>query len=216
MADHDLVPTRIALLELTEDRRTAKEGYALLDEKCMLLASRILALIARYENDWRRWRADLAAAEAALRSAFDRHGLADLESRPVAPATLVLARREQRILGVSVPVVTDARVDLGTEPAVFDDSAEARRATALYRELCGLAAPLAALECALWRLADEYRRTERRAGAIEHLLLPEIERDIASIEAALETVDQEESIRVRRAAGQGAADSRLLRSSTSA
>ncbi|HXQ63358.1 MAG TPA: V-type ATP synthase subunit D [Steroidobacteraceae bacterium] len=216
MADHDLAPTRIALLELTEDRRTADEGYALLDEKCMLLASRILALIARYEADWRRWRTDLAAAEAALRAAFERYGLGDLESRPVAPATLVLVRREQRVLGVGVPEVTGVRLEFGPEPAVFDDSAEARRATVLYRDLCRLAAPLAALECALWRLADEYRRTERRAGAIEHLLLPEIERDIAVIEAALETVDQEEAVRVRRAAGQGAADSRLLRSSTSA
>ncbi|HXQ31853.1 MAG TPA: V-type ATP synthase subunit D [Steroidobacteraceae bacterium] len=216
MADHDLAPTRIALLELGEDRRTAEEGYALLDEKCMLLASRILSLIARCETGWRRGRANLAAAEAALRAAFDRHGLGDLESRPVAPGTLVLGRREQRVLGVGVPVVTEARLDSGPEPASFDDSVEARRASALYRELCGLAAPLAALECALWRLADEYRRTERRAGAIEHLLLPEIERDIASIEAALETVDQEESVRVRRVAGQGAAVSRLLRSSTSA
>jgi V/A-type H+/Na+-transporting ATPase subunit D len=212
----DQAPTRIALLELGEDRRTAKEGYALLDEKCMLLASRILALIARCETDWRRWRESLAAAEAALRATFDRHGLGDLESRPVAAGTLVLARREQRVLGVGVPVVGEARLESAAEPAVFDDSPEARRATLLYRELCGLAAPLAALECALWRLADEYRRTERRAAAIEHLLLPEIERDIAAIEAALETVEQEESVRVRRAAGQGAAVSRLLRSSTSA
>ena len=76
---------------------------------------------------------------------------------------------------------------------------EAGQAAGAFRALLGRAPGLAALECALWRLADEYRRTERRAAAIEHLLLPELERDIAEIEGVLEAIDQEEAQRVRRA-----------------
>jgi V/A-type H+-transporting ATPase subunit D len=196
MADRELAPTRIALLELGEERATAREGYALLDEKRMLLAARMLALLARHAEACGRWRAALAGAEAALGAAFDRHGVRDLELRPRGDPGLTLAVREERLLGVRVPSVEVAATAVAVAP---DDSPEARQAAAGFRALLASAPELAALECALWRLADEYRRTEHRAGAIEHLLLPELERDIAGIEGALEAIDQEEAQRVRRA-----------------
>jgi V/A-type H+/Na+-transporting ATPase subunit D len=201
MPSRELAPTRIALLELGEERATAREGYALLDEKRMMLAARMLALLARHAEECGRWRAALAAAEGALVAAFDRHGVRDLELRPRGVPGQTFALREQRLLGVRVPAVAVAATDPGGAVAVaaVDESPEARRAAAMFRTLLGRAPALAALECALWRLADEYRRTERRAGAIEHLLLPELGRDIAEIEGALEAIDQEEAQRVRRA-----------------
>jgi V/A-type H+-transporting ATPase subunit D len=47
---------------------------------------------------------------------------------------------------------------------------------------------------------DEYRRTERRASALENVLLPEIDRSLGAIEEQLDAVDQEEAVRVRNAA----------------
>jgi V/A-type H+-transporting ATPase subunit D len=198
----DLAPTRIALLELGEERTTAREGYALLDEKRMMLAARILALLARHAEECGRWRSALAAAEEALRASFDRHGVRDLELAPGGEPDAAPLLREERLLGVRVPTVVDADADAAAGDAGRPAEAlspEAAGAAAAFRALMARAAGLAALECALWRLGDEYRRTERRAGAIEHLLLPELERDIAEIEGALEAIDQEEAQRVRRA-----------------
>jgi V/A-type H+-transporting ATPase subunit D len=199
MPDRELAPTRIALLELGEERATAREGYALLDEKRMMLAARMLTLLARHAADCGRWRAALGDAEAALVAAFDRHGVRDLEQRPRGDCGQALAVHEERLLGVRVPTLAVTPAPADRPAAVVDDSPEAQRAAAAFRELLARAPALAALECALWRLADEYRRTERRAGAIEHLLLPELERDIAAIDGALEAIDQEEAQRVRRA-----------------
>ena len=47
------------------------------------------------------------------------------------------------------------------------------------------------------RLAAEYRRTERRARALEDVILPEIEGTLREVESHLEEVDQEEAIRTR-------------------
>jgi V/A-type H+-transporting ATPase subunit D len=204
MPAREVAPTRIALLELGEEQATAREGYALLDEKRMMLAARILALLARHAEACSRWRAALAAAEQALVAAFDRHGVRDLELLPrgdPGPAGAP-TRREERLLGVRVPVI-EAMADpvadrVATDPPSAPSPQVARVATT-FATLLARAPALAALECALWRLADEYRRTERRAGAIEHLLLPELGRDIAEIEGALEAIDQEEAQRVRRA-----------------
>ena len=44
-------------------------------------------------------------------------------------------------------------------------------------------------------------RTERRARALENVILPEIESDIRYVESQLVSIDQEESIRVREARG---------------
>jgi V/A-type H+-transporting ATPase subunit D len=48
-------------------------------------------------------------------------------------------------------------------------------------------------------MARDYVRTERRARALENVILPEIEADIRFVDAQLESIDQEESIRVREA-----------------
>jgi V/A-type H+-transporting ATPase subunit D len=202
--DRELATTRIALLELGEERRTAREGHALLDEKRMLLAARALALADTLAAQRREWRLAWGAAVQALRAALDRHGLHALEAWPVAEQALQFEVREQRMLGVALPQVA------ATEPAAAsrgpspfrpaDPSPESAACAQAWRALLVRAATLAALETSLWRLADEYRRTERRTAAIEHVLLPELEQAIGTIEQALESGDQEEVVRVRNAA----------------
>jgi V/A-type H+-transporting ATPase subunit D len=50
----------------------------------------------------------------------------------------------------------------------------------------------------LRRLMQEYVRTERRARAIENVLLPEIEHSLKFIDEQLELLEQEEVARVRQ------------------
>jgi V/A-type H+-transporting ATPase subunit D len=62
-----------------------------------------------------------------------------------------------------------------------------------------LLAELAASGGNLERLGAEYRRTQRRARALENVLLPEIEASLKIIEDHLERADQEDALRVRLA-----------------
>ena len=50
----------------------------------------------------------------------------------------------------------------------------------------------------LRRLMREYVRTERRARAIENILLPEIQSNLKVIDEQLEMLNQEEIARVRQ------------------
>jgi V/A-type H+-transporting ATPase subunit D len=59
---------------------------------------------------------------------------------------------------------------------------------------------LAACVASLRRLIREYVRTERRARALENVVLPEIDESLRFIEEQLDAVDQEEAVRVRNAA----------------
>ena len=59
------------------------------------------------------------------------------------------------------------------------------------------AADLAARAGNLNRLAREYRRTERRAKALEKVLLPELEIALKYIDEQLDMMEREETIRTR-------------------
>jgi V/A-type H+-transporting ATPase subunit D len=59
---------------------------------------------------------------------------------------------------------------------------------------------LAALSGDLARLHAEYKRTVRRVRALQDVLLPEVERTLADIEASLEELEQDEAAVLRRMA----------------
>lgn len=203
MADRDLTATRITLLELGDERRMVREGYELLDEKRMLLAAEILAGLRRYRRLREAWREQLAAARAALAAAARRHGFDSLAVHPgdrgafgtvhVVPRTL---------LGLTL---FETHLDPGGEPhpefPAAERSPEVVRCAAAFRDLAHLAADIAGLSASLRIMARDYARTERRARALENVILPEIETDIRFVDAQLEAIDQEESIRVREARG---------------
>jgi V/A-type H+-transporting ATPase subunit D len=80
-----------------------------------------------------------------------------------------------------------------------DQSPEAERCRAAFRNLVPRAAHLAALAGNLERLRLEYTRTARRARALEDVLLPEIDDTLKGIDTALEELEREEAVRVRLA-----------------
>ena len=77
-------------------------------------------------------------------------------------------------------------------------SPEARICARDYRALLEPLVMTAVCSLNLRRLMREYVRTERRARAIENVLLPEMERNLKFIGEQLEILDQEEIARVRQ------------------
>jgi len=85
--------------------------------------------------------------------------------------------------------------------AVAIRSPEAQACRAAFADLMPLAARLAVLTGNLERLRVEYLRTSRRARALEDVLLPEIDERLGVIDNALEELEREEAVRVRRGRG---------------
>lgn len=193
------VATRIAQLELKDEQRLVKEGYELLDEKRIRLVAEIRVQLGRL----RRWQTALSkareAAQAGLRAALSRHGIDELSLYPALfgdEGELKFART--RLFGLEV---LEAQWHAGaarlTEPPV-NPSPEARDCALDYRALLEPLVMIAVCSLNLRRLLREYVRTERRARAIENVLLPEIEWSLKYIGEQLELLDQEEVARVRQ------------------
>lgn len=194
MADRELPTTRIALLELADERRTTREGYDLLDEKRMLLAARMLKLIEAVEARRAVHAASRRRALDALRQVLERHGLQELETLPVPEVEFRSVLSTERVLGVELVTA----IEETTSATGAAHSPEVAACADAWRTIHRESVELAALECSLWRLSDEYARTERRASAIEQVLLPELERGIATIESGLEAIEQEDAVRMHR------------------
>ena len=200
MPERSLTATRITFLELGDERRMVREGHALLDEKRMLLAAEILAGLRRYGGLRQQWLADLAEAREALAQAVRRHGLDGVTTQPGRPGGLgPVTLEERRLLGLRLAEARLGRRDAEPEFPPAESSPESESCARLFAGLAARAAEVAGLAASLRIMARDYVRTERRARALENVILPEIEGDIRFVESQLESIDQEESIRVREA-----------------
>jgi V/A-type H+-transporting ATPase subunit D len=197
----EVAATRVALLELRDERRLVQEGYELLDEKRVLLATEILRDLRAHDAARKAIDQLWLAAREALAAAVEIHGFEDLTVEPPCLLDDVLLRQAERsFLGLRL-----AEASLDEAPCVPDtppvrSTPELKRCALAFRHLAGELVAQAARAANLRRLIEEYRRTERRARALENVLLPEIDHSLKFIEEQLDAVDQEEAVRVRNAA----------------
>jgi V/A-type H+-transporting ATPase subunit D len=201
----DVNPTRSAAIEMKDERRAMHEGYVFLDEKCLLLAGEILAELGRYESLRREFLSLHEAALEALRAAVLRHGLEGLQVYlPADLASASVRRRARSLMGVRLQ---EAELDgtPGAAPMAVERSPEGEACRRAYAAVVAAAVPLAASSGNLERLSLEYRRSVRRARALQDVMLPELDRSIADIESRLEELEQEDAIWMRSAAGDGPA-----------
>jgi V/A-type H+-transporting ATPase subunit D len=204
----EFTPTRSLAIALAEERRTMREGYAFLDEKCLLLAGEMLREVRQWQQRSQAFRMAWREVQRALRAAIARHGLQGLQLYPARTLVAELTCQRRTLLGVAMQSAT---LDLGgptaatgsastpTEPAA-NPSPEAEVCRRAFAALLPQIVALAALSGNLARLHAEYKRTVRRVRALQDVLLPEVERTLADIEASLEELEQDEAAVLRRIA----------------
>lgn len=194
----DLTPTRSLAIQLQDERRTMREGYAFLDEKCLLLAGEMLRELRAYQARVAELASLQAAARAALRGAVARHGLDGLQVYPAAPGRYALRIERRALLGVAM---LDAALEgeAGPAPPAVWPSPEAEACRAAHARVAAQLVRIAAHSTNLARLYADYRKTVRRVRALQDVLLPEVDRALAEIETSLEELEQDEFGFLRRA-----------------
>ncbi|MDO9285619.1 MAG: V-type ATP synthase subunit D [Aquabacterium sp.] len=196
----DVSPTRSAVIEMKDERRAMHEGYVFLDEKCLLLAGEILRQLALHARLQQRFAQLHADAVAALQSAVARHGLQGLQVHPPADLAGTLVPITARaLMGVRLQAAT---WQAGDHAAAVNDavmpSPEAKACQQTFAAAMAIGVELAAVSGNLERLSFEYRRSVRRARALQDVMLPELDHVIGDIEGRLEELEQEDAIWMRQ------------------
>ncbi len=193
----EATPTRAVALELMDERRAMREGYVFLDEKCLLLAGAILRELARYGELRHALETAHEGAATALRAAVGRHGFAGLCVYPASEqrdATLAVSGRS--VMGVRLQDAQWRPHDAPPPPATAP-SPEAEACRRAFIQVVAAAAQVGAAAGNLERLSLEYRRSVRRARALQDVLLPELDRSLYGIETRLEELEQEDAVSMR-------------------
>jgi V/A-type H+-transporting ATPase subunit D len=193
----ELTPTRSLLIALADERRTMREGYAFLDEKCLLLAGEMLRRVREHARRTQELALLLREARQALAAALARHGLHGLQVVPPAPSRQRLRLEPRSLLGV-MTLQGEAHGELGPASSAVNPSPEAEACRKAYARIAARLAELAAVSTSLARLVAEYRRTVRRVRALQDVLLPELDTDIADIETRLEDLEREDALVARQ------------------
>lgn len=197
----EITPTRSALLEARDDRHVMGEGFRFLDEKRLLLAAEIVLQFKYYNGQREQFEQIQKAAMRAMQDALMRHGFQGFQLlQPAVWDEKSVIQSEKRVFfGVTlVEKVFCERPRAEDEPAMdFMISPESRRCKTHFLHLVEQSSLLAALSGNLYRLLAEYKRTERRARALEDVILPELDETIHEVDLRLEEMEQEEAVRVR-------------------
>jgi V/A-type H+-transporting ATPase subunit D len=176
------------------------EVYDFLDEKRLLLAAEMLRQLDAYQSLQAKIESLGGQARRRLIAAVERHGLQGLSVYPSALLEgLRLDRQQRNFMGVTL-VETQLQAhesQTRAPPPASNPSSEAEACRKAFADMIHHSAVLAGLSGNLYRLLKEYRLTERRARALENVILPELEQSLNEMMSYLEEVDLEDAIRVR-------------------
>jgi len=199
MAHINLPPTRSNLLRMKKELQFAREGYEILDRKRIVLTSELIRVAHDAEAVQNEVWALLAKAYASVEQARLTMGADNVEWAALAVnKTVEVDLKFRGVMGVALPQVESKSslaemmtYGLGDTPATLDEASGA------FREVMNRIPELAELVTAVWRLAGELRKTQRRVKALQYIFIPEYEETVLFIKAALDEREREETFRLK-------------------
>ncbi|MEW6083937.1 MAG: V-type ATP synthase subunit D [Chloroflexota bacterium] len=198
MPQVSIAPTRTNLIRLKKELRFAKEGYEILDRKREALTGELVRVAKEADTLQKEVWALLQTAYDAMEKARLVMGSDHVEWASLAVNKTVDVRLRLRgIMGVAIPQI-EAR---GEPPKLLyspgDTAAVLDEASSAFREVLLRIPQLSMLTAAVWRLANELKKTQRRVNALQHIFIPNYQHQIEFIVSSLEEREREETFRLK-------------------
>ena len=191
-------PTKGNLTAAKRSRELAESGYELMDKKRNILIHELMSMIDAAEKLQARIDSTFGHAYAAMRLAeISMGGSAEGGAKSI-PLDDSVQMRCKSVMGVEIPTVTagDQVSDQPPYGLAFTTS-DLDLAYFKFAEVKELVNELAQTETAIYRLAYAIKKAQKRANALQNIVIPGLDRDIAHITEALEEKEREEFVRLK-------------------
>jgi len=196
--DTSLFPTKGNLIQAQNTLRLSRQGYELLDKKRNILIREMMALIARADEIQSQIDSTFHEAYQALQAANITIGISTVEQIGYAvPEDDGVDVKFRSIMGVEIPMVSYDNYELQPRFGFYRTSAALDEAYTKFDKVKRLTIQLAEIENAVYRLASNIKRTQKRANALKNIMIPRYEQLTSSIQNALEEKDREEFTRLK-------------------
>jgi V/A-type H+-transporting ATPase subunit D len=193
MARINLPPTRSNLIRMKQELTFIREGYDILNRKREVIAAELVRVAREAEDIQEQVWQQLEKAYQAIEKAQLTMGRERVEWAALsASKTVDVQLKVHGIMGVPIPQIeargepTEMAYSLGDTTAALDEASET------FREVLARIPELSRLVTAVWRLAVELRKTQRRVNALQYIFIPDYEETISFIVSTLEERERED------------------------
>ncbi len=195
----DLPPTKANLIDLREGIVFIQMGHTLLEQKREILVKELLTRITKLRSVKKKVEADLKAAYLLLGQAALTMGPRLLNQVCASiPAEFEVQLADKSVMGVAVPFLTVKQKDFTRQYSLLGTNASLDMARQHFFAIMDQVLVLAELETAIYRLALEFKKNQKRVNALENIFIPQYKNTIKFIDDFLEERDREELFVIKR------------------
>lgn len=192
-------PTKGNLNAAKRSRALADNGYELMDRKRNILIREIMDLMDEAESLQSRIDSTFSEAYASMRLAEISMGGSAESGANAVPIDDSFSIRFRSVMGVELPVVSAGPEEEPSGPpyGLAFTSSDLDDAYFKFAEVKELIRELAETENCIYRLAYAIKKAQKRANALQNIVIPGLNSEIARISDALEEKEREEFVRLK-------------------
>ena len=191
-------PTKGNLMAAKNTLRLSQRGYEMLDKKRNILIREMMQLIEEAKEVEAGIEETFSHAYRALEDASLIMGMHNIEkfaqSAPIEDSVTIDLRS---VMGVEIPVVRDEKQSDRPVYSFYSSTSALDEALIKFNDVKHMTVRLTEIENAIYRLAMNIRKTQKRANALENITIPMYEKITKEISTALEEKEREEHTRLK-------------------
>lgn len=190
------IPTKTNLMALKKSRDLAIIGQALMDKKKNILVREILLLLPKVSEIRDQITSAYAKAYSALQEAHLTLGIVYDVAKEI-PVDNNLHVSFRNVMGVNIPVVSHVAPKNNLSYGIRETNSKFDYACQMFRTAIDLTIKLAEIDNSVYSLANGIRKAQKRANALENVVIPDLETNIKYIADVLEEREREEFVRMK-------------------
>lgn len=191
-------PTKGNLINVKKTLTLSKQGYELLDKKRNILIREMMTLIENAKNIQSVIHITFSQAYQALQNANILIGISEVEQLGYAvPEEKSINMHFRSVMGVEIPIVNMDKKSAEPTYGFLRTNTALDIAYINFEKVKRLSADLAEIENAIYRLATNIKRTQKRANALKNIVIPKYDKAVSNIQNALEEKEREEFTRLK-------------------
>lgn len=191
-----ITPTKGNLMAVQRSLSLSTLGFELLDRKRNILIREMMLLIDQAKKLRGEISQTYAQAYEALQEANMTLGVVQDIANAI-PADEGVSITYRSVMGVEIPNVRLEEQELELSYGLDHTNSRFDQAFVCFQKVKRITVVLAEVENSVYRLANAIRKTQRRANALENILIPRYRETAKFITAALEEKEREEFSRMK-------------------
>lgn len=194
-----IAPTKSNLIKAKASLELSNKGFELMDKKRNVLIKEMMSLVDRAKEIQSKIYEKIDEAYNHLQYANITLGIKNVEniahSIPKDEEFEVLLKS---VMGVDVPMIKYEKQPLAPSYGFYNTNPALDAATVCFREVRYMIYELAEMDNAIFKLAKEIQKTQKRTNALQHIQIPRYKEQVKYIQEALEEKEREDFFRLKR------------------